>query len=199
MLWRLCFVSVISLAVQTLKLLKLLQSWSLTLFLANYFQGHHQSGHLCAWQAFPRVYFTGGPREVDSSSNLRFVIMSITCNNSMYQWSDRSFTDRSVHFFVLRASFLIEMLLLLYWDDREQFSAAYTAVGQVDRFCHLHLCMELNKAGFECSWTFVDCLVVGMLGLLKPPSIYYTLFWGQCDFNGGRVKKITKLHCIPVN
>lgn len=71
------------------------------------FQGHHQSGHLCAWQAFPSVYFTGGQGEIDSSCNLRFVIISMTCNNSMYKHSDRSFTDKSMHFFVLLASFFI--------------------------------------------------------------------------------------------
>jgi len=51
---------------------------------------------------------------------------------------------------VLLASFFIEMMLLLCWDDREQFPTAYTAVAQVDVFCHLCLCVELNKAGFEC-------------------------------------------------
>lgn len=51
--------------------------------------------------------------------------------------------------FVLLASFFIEMLLLLHWDDREQFPAAYTAVEQVDMSCHLRLCVELKKAGFK--------------------------------------------------
>lgn len=49
-----------------------------------------------------------------------------------YQHSDRSLTDRGVHFLVLLASFFIEMLKLLYQDARERFPAAYAAVEQVD-------------------------------------------------------------------
>lgn len=117
----------ISLAGQTLKLLKLLQSWSLTPFLAN-FQQHHQSGHLRAWQAFPRVYFTGGQGEIASSSNLRFVVISITCNNSMYQCSDWSFTDKSVVCVCFACLFL----------HRDAAAAALGWQGAVP--CSLHSC-----------------------------------------------------------
>lgn len=173
-LWRVCFISVISLAVQ--KLLKLLQGWSLTFFLGNYFQ----SGYLYAWQAFPRVYFTAGQGEIDSFSNLWFVIISITHNKSTYQCSDWGFTDRSVHSFALLGSFLTEIQQLLCWDDREQLPAVYTAVGTVDR-CVLYICVW-SQTKHD-----LGSLAIGLLGLLEPWCMYFTLFWGQCDFSGGRV------------
>lgn len=78
MLWSLCFVAVISLAVQTLKLLKLLQSWSLTLS-GKLFSGSPSGWlSLCFTGFFPRLYFTGGQGEIGSSSILWFVIISIT-------------------------------------------------------------------------------------------------------------------------
>lgn len=99
----------------------------------------------------------------------------------MYQCSDRGFTDKSVHCFVLLGSVCTEMLQLLYWDDREQLPVVYTAVGTVDMSCPLHLCVELNKH-------YLGSLAITLLGLLEPWLMYFTLFWGQCDFSGGRVE-----------
>lgn len=155
------------------KLLKLLQGWSLTFFLGNYFQ----SGYLCAWQPFPRVYFTAGQGEIDSFSNLWFVFSSITRNKSMYQCSDWGFTDRSVHSFVLLGSFLTETLQLLCWGDREQLPAVHTALGTVD----VSICVWSQAKHY------LGSLAIGLLGLLEPWLMYFTLFWGLCDISGGRV------------
>lgn len=78
---------------------------------------------LCLTSFFPSVCFTGGQGELGSSSNLYFVIISIACYSGTYQHSHQSFTDRGVRFLGLLASFFIEILLLLYWHDRERFPA----------------------------------------------------------------------------
>lgn len=173
-LWRACFISVTSLAVQTLKLLKLLQGWSLPLFLGNYFQ----SGYLCAWQAFPRVYFTAGQEEIDSFSNLWFVINSFTRNKSMYQCSDWGFTDRSEHSFVLLGSFLTDTATaVLGW----QGTAPCSLCSYGDSRCFMSFI-------FVCGIKQSTTLAIGLLGLLEPWLMYFTLFWGQCHFSGGRAE-----------
>lgn len=58
--------------------------------------------------------------------------------------------------------------------------AVCTAVGTEDVLCPLHLCVELNRA---LPWL----LGIGLLWLLEPWLMYFTWFWGQWDFSGGRV------------
>lgn len=65
-----------------IRLLKLLQSFSLTL--ANYLQEHHQSGHVCAWQAFHGVYFSAGQGEIDSSSSFALCRNLLALEHSLW-------------------------------------------------------------------------------------------------------------------